>query len=107
MVRYIFKITNKINNKIYIGQTVNPNIRFYNHVKSHLGCNSLKKDIKAFGADNFTFELIEFTKNYIERVKYWISYYNSNVFGYNSNEKFDKPVSTIPEVEMLGSRAVI
>lgn len=85
----IYKITNNINNKIYIGQSVNINNRLNwhkellqhnDHPNSHLQ-NSVNK----YGFENFKFEIIEeCDKNDLSvRERYWISHYNSMNEGYN------------------------
>lgn len=59
---YIYKITNKINNKVYIGKTEeDPAIRWQQHIynmslgiKYHL-YNAMRK----YGLENFTFEILE------------------------------------------------
>lgn len=55
---YIYKITNKINGKIYIGQTCNPKQRWRSHRKTGLNPKyPLQKAIKKYGVLNFIFEL--------------------------------------------------
>lgn len=74
----IYKITNNINHKIYIGQSVNPIERFRHHcLPSAAKDNSLiDKAIQKYGKENFTLEIIEKDiENYNEREQYWISYY--------------------------------
>lgn len=81
MEKYIYKITNLINNKVYIGQTKDLHKRW----KEHCGCasdrrytNYLYNAMRKYGIDNFKMEIIEGpTSDYNEREKYWISYYNS------------------------------
>ena len=89
---YIYKITNLVNNKIYIGQVYNKSIedRFNRHCdgatansKSYLG-----RAIHKYGKNNFKIEQIEecySVKELNEREIYWISYYNSTNgdIGYN------------------------
>jgi hypothetical protein len=78
----IYKTTNLINDKIYIGQSVDDN-------PSYLGSGTLLLiDIKAQGKENFKKEIID-TASTIEELnekeKYWIEYYNSvnPKIGYN------------------------
>lgn len=88
----IYKITNKINGKIYIGQTIKSlKERFQKHCwgttekdKYHLNM-AIKKAIKKYGKNNFTIELIEEveTDKLDERESYWISFYDSYHKGYN------------------------
>lgn len=91
---YIYKITNEINNKIYIGQTIKtrPTDRFSQHryAARHLETDKsnsyLHKAMSFYGVDNFSFIVIEEIDNNLlnEREKYWIEYYNSTVpNGYN------------------------
>lgn len=61
-MHYIYKLTNKTNNKVYIGQTKDIRKRKYQHRKcstnKHLR-NAIAKD----GWDNFAFEIIDFGLN--------------------------------------------
>lgn len=80
MKKYIYKITNKINNKIYIGQTKDINRRFREHKKC--GYDRVKNKhlyvaINKYGINSFSFEVIEYVENYNEREQYWIQYYDS------------------------------
>ena len=90
---YIYKATNKINNKIYVGQTVHTIEKRW---KDHLDdCNSLSghnylfhKAIKKYGPNNFIIEQLEECDNQKlnERECYWIKILNSyylDGFGYN------------------------
>ena len=89
---FIYKITNVINNKVYIGQVYNKSIeaRFYRHVKEASPKNPIIVDraIYKYGKENFIVEQID-TANSIEELnekeKYWIRFYNSTDrnFGYN------------------------
>ena len=88
---YIYKITNKINNKCYIGQTIkNYEERFrqhqLNYTKEYFSQIVLYQAFKKYGIENFNFEPIEeVEKNQLdEREKYWIKYYDSYYNGYNS-----------------------
>lgn len=88
----IYKITNKVNGKIYVGQTVKTlEERFQKHCwgttnkdKYHLNM-AIKKAIRKYGKENFTIELIEEveTDKLDEREVYWISFYDSYNKGYN------------------------
>lgn len=85
----IYKITNRINGKIYIGQSIDIQYRWKQHLKalndnkySHL---KIYQAFKKYGIENFSFEIIEqCTENDLdEREKYWIKYYDSYNSGYN------------------------
>ena len=76
----IYIIKNRINNKVYIGQSVDAAGRFIKHCKpSSAKDNSLiDKAIQKYGANNFWFEIIEEkVDDYNEREKYWIRRFNS------------------------------
>lgn len=88
---YIYKITNKVNNKIYIGQTIKTvEKRFQQHKnnsnKPYFSQIVLYKAFNKYGIDNFICEQIEEVPNELldEREKYWIEYYDSYFNGYNS-----------------------
>jgi group I intron endonuclease len=60
---YIYKITNKINGKLYIGETEekNPQKRWKGHIYSireGRGCPLLRSAFQKYGEENFTFEVI-------------------------------------------------
>ena len=90
---FIYKITNKINGKSYIGQTIqNVKERFYQHCATKCSQAILNmvihKAITKYGKSNFTIEVIEEVEstNLNDREKYWIRYYDSYNNGYNSTE---------------------
>ena len=88
----IYKITNKLNGKVYIGQTIKSlEERFQKHCwgtsendRYHLNM-AIKRAIKKYGKENFTINLIEEveTDKLDEREVYWISFYDSYNKGYN------------------------
>lgn len=88
---FIYKITNNVNGKVYIGQTIQTiKERFYQHCA--IKCSdsvlnmAIHKAIKKYGKSNFTIEVIEeVDKDSLnDREKFWIEYYNSYNNGYNS-----------------------
>ena len=90
---FIYKITNTINGKSYIGQTIqNVKERFYQHCATK--CSKAVSNmaihiaIKKYGKSNFIVEVIEEidSANLNDREKYWIKYYNSYNNGYNSTK---------------------
>ena len=88
---YIYKITNKVNDKIYIGQTVKTvEKRFQQHKnnsnKTYFSQIVLYRAFNKYGIENFICEEIEEVPNELldEREKYWINYYDSYFNGYNS-----------------------
>ena len=87
---YIYKITNKINNKIYIGQTSSTiKRRWQQHIndsKSRKNDTSLlHKAINKYGKENFSIEQIDYCLINLADDKeiYWIKYYDSYKKGYN------------------------
>jgi len=84
---YIYKITNKIDNKVYIGQTIGDlERRWKTHLNTGSNCRYLKSAINKYGVDNFEFKLVCITfDNQLDdmEIKY-IEQYNCLVpDGYN------------------------
>lgn len=85
----IYKITNLINGKVYIGQTISSIKHRWNSHKnswhSNKRCCALYNAFDKYGIDNFIIEEIEACEvNQLnEREIYWIDYYNSFNEGYN------------------------
>jgi len=67
----VYKITNLINNKIYIGCSKNISSRYRSHIcnlkQGKSECRILQKAIIKYGFINFSFEVIEVCDNYYER----------------------------------------
>lgn len=84
---YIYKITNTVNGKIYIGKTERDiKTRWAEHVRHKLDYSILSQAIQKYGADKFSIECIEIVKDNINiREQYWINYFNSTNHdkGYN------------------------
>ena len=85
----IYKITNKINNLSYIGQSTQIEQRFREHKKSYNWYREknkkLYKDILEYGINNFSFEILEecFVEELNDREQYYIKYYNTYPNQYN------------------------
>lgn len=70
MLKSIYKITNTINQKVYIGQSIHPIQRFSEHCYNDTD-SLIHRAIKKYGKENFQFEIIEpDIENYNEREKY-------------------------------------
>ena len=89
----IYKITNQIDNKCYIGQSVNVSQRWKDHAKCGLGIdtpagNKLYKAMMEEGIWNFSWELLEAcpVAQLNEKEKYYIDLYDSYNYGYNSSK---------------------
>ena len=81
---YIYKITNIVNNKVYIGKTNNTVAqRFKQHISEAFQPRSwdrpLYRAMRKYGVENFNIECIEETNNPEEREKYYIQYFHSYV----------------------------
>jgi group I intron endonuclease len=86
----VYKITNTINGKCYIGITKNSFRKRYNHRddwwNAPTASKVLKKAVDKYGSDNFIVEIIEECKLSVleSREKYYIDLYNSfSPNGYN------------------------
>lgn len=86
----IYRITNLLDNKSYIGQSVDIYKRWTDHCKNGLGIdtppgNKLYKAMQEDGLQNFAFELlIECPKEELDnKEKYFIELYQSKEYGYN------------------------
>lgn len=84
----IYKITNKINGKVYVGQTIRTlEERWVEHCTPKSGCTALGRAIQKYGRDSFTLEQIDNAENTEDLNKkeiYWIDKLNSfGVGGYN------------------------
>lgn len=82
---------------MYIGQAVDIATRWKNHAKAGLGIdtpanNKLYKAMQEDGLENFSFELLEECSRaeLNEKEKWYISLYQSDQFGYNSNSGVGK-----------------
>ena len=85
----IYKIENKINGKIYIGQSNNIQRRFQEHqTKGTSSRIPVDIAIQKYGKDNFTYTVIEETT--IDKLnqaeEFWIDYFNSIETGYNCSK---------------------
>lgn len=90
---HIYKITNKINHKVYIGQTIqnNPKMRWYAHLdyvrkgrKSHL-----YDSIRKHGVENFEWQIIdqcETVEELNELETKWLAHYRALGEVYNNRE---------------------
>ena len=88
---YIYKITNKINQKVYVGKTeFSIQKRFKEHCEDAFRDRNEKRPLYAamrkYGIENFNIELLEECnqQNSIYREIYWIKHYNSYYSGYNA-----------------------
>lgn len=87
---YIYKITNIINGKSYIGKTyLSIEERFKQHIqdskKARCENRPLYSAMSKYGIENFKIEVVEETNIPAEREIYWIKFYNTyGKTGYNA-----------------------
>lgn len=84
----IYKITNQLNGKVYIGQSIDIEERWRQHKRAWRDTSRkalLYEAIRKDGLENFLFEIIEECpkERLNEREKFWIREYNSLEDGYN------------------------
>lgn len=89
----IYKIENKINGKIYIGQSNNIQRRFQEHqTKGASSGIPIDAAIQKYGKDNFTYTVVEETTvdKLNQAEEFWIDYFNSVETGYNCSKGGDQ-----------------
>ena len=108
----IYKITNQINGKSYVGQTVkSAEERWKEHQQHAFGTHendqnkTLYKAIRKYGLENFTFEVLQDNINNFEDLDkaeiYWIDFYNSFVTGYNETLGGQQYHCILPNKEII------
>jgi len=97
----IYKITNKKNNKIYVGSSANLERRYYYHLNSlrknkHYNIH-LQRSFNRDGEESFEYSILEYCNNdvLVDREEYLIEHLNSldTRYGYNINPNGDRPPS--------------
>lgn len=86
----IYKITNLINNKVYIGLTLQKlSVRWSQHIYfSKFSNRKLYKAIRKYGHSNFTIESLDVSESIEElcvKEVYWINFYKATIDGYNNS----------------------
>ena len=94
---FIYKISNNINSKVYIGQTIRPiEERFKRHINdatNYILDTHFARAIRKYGKENFHIEEIDKANNQEElnlKEQYWIRYYDSINNGYNETDALYK-----------------
>jgi len=118
----IYKITNKINGRAYIGQSKNIGTRWSNHI-NRLECKKhenkeLQKGFNNFGYFNFSFEIIEECqeKELLSVELKYINLYQGNSYNITSNSnstlyvdnfKFNKHININLNYNILSQRVIL
>lgn len=94
----IYKITNKITGKVYIGKTIRETLqeRFNQHISSSRkieNASLISKSLREYGTLNHSIEVLEECDDSIilQREQHWIDEYNSIFLGYNLKNEFIIP----------------
>ena len=87
---HIYKITNTLNSKAYVGRTEkDPQERFKGHIAAarNNGPMVISKAIRKHGVENFKFEVLQecTAEEQYSRESYWIGKYDTYKNGYNSS----------------------
>ena len=105
-MNYIYCFTNLINNKKYIGSTINqPNIRYNQHIYNAYHDNSSKYNyplyqaIRKYGIENFSYEILEeidCTEEEIRKIEhqYIVAMNTVSPYGYNQTDNTLHPLTT-------------
>ena len=95
----IYVIKNDINNKLYVGQSLNAKERFMSHCKGDYNNSLIDKAIQKYGKKHFWFEIIESQiENYNEREVFWIKELNAmKPNGYNIMPGGEEPPRLVGE----------
>lgn len=108
----IYCFTNKINDKKYIGSTINePNIRYKQHLY-HVNNITTKSDyplyaaIRKYGIENFSFKVIDsgdWTEKELRVIEknYIIKYKTVSPFGYNQTDNTEHPINSIESYKKM------
>lgn len=113
---FVYKITNDINNKLYIGMTESNNaeIRWKEHLSNYQTAwkrtkRPLYEAMNKYGIEHFHFEIIEETDNPMQREQYWIDKFRTYIGfkdcnGYNATlggESHNTAFSNQDEIDLL------
>jgi group I intron endonuclease len=106
---HIYKITNTLNNKIYIGQTVqkNPKMRWYSHLAdARRGKKSYLYDsIRKYSKECFIWEIIDSANTLQElnnKEEQWLNYYrNQGCIVYNNREAGNNKTHSPESIEKM------
>lgn len=106
----IYKITNQINRKVYIGQSKYIEKRWNKHKSTAFNSNDhnynchLYRAIRKYGIENFSFEILEecLVSELNDKERYYIKLYDSFFNGYNLTFGGDGSGSEINKEKIIG-----
>ena len=111
----IYKITNTINEHVYIGQAENIEERIQRHINALMGGYHVNKHLQSawnkYGINKFTFSIIEECEleNLTEREQYWIDYYGGidstntyNIRGASNSGTFNLETKALISEKLMG-----
>ena len=106
---HIYKITNTVNNKVYIGQTVqkNPKMRWYAHLAdARRGKKSYLLDsIRKYGQDSFVWEVIDNAVSIDDlnnKEDHWLNHYrDQGITVYNNREAGGNKTHSAESIERM------
>lgn len=105
----IYKITNLINGKSYVGQSIDIHKRWKREIEDSNNANRISYDyplmraFRKYGIDNFNFEIIEecCIEDLNEKEIYWIDFYDTFFHGYNQTLGGDTTIRQ-PKEKIIG-----
>jgi hypothetical protein len=111
MYGIIYKVTNKENNKVYIGQTIQTlserKSKHYYKAKQENDYNThFINALRKYSEKSFNWEIIDEAENQEDldkKEKYWIHFYNSIEQGYNTKDGGEVIIVTDKFLEKCGS----
>lgn len=105
---HIYKITNLVTNKIYIGQTIqqNPKMRWYSHQADARGGKNthLYNSMRKYGVDQFLWEVIDSATCLDElnnKEQYWLDEYRKTNEVYNLREAGGNKMHSPESIEKM------
>jgi len=106
---YIYKITNNVNQKVYIGQTVqtNPKMRWYAHLAYARGGKKsyLYDSIRKHGKEFFTWEVIDAASSIEElnfKEHHWLNWHrDQGIVVYNNREAGGNKTHSLESIERM------
>lgn len=114
-MKWLYKISNTINDKLYIGITIDPDRRWKQHSTFNTNCQAIKNAMRKHGVENFNFELLCCGEDdYIEdlEIKAIHAYNSQSPDGYNItiggeggtyykwDSQWDKLLGTKPDADL-------